>query len=57
MIWKCVAWTTRRIVAKGSGDRNKCYQIHGFGVYVGKEEGSTSPERERMEKRFTEKKW
>ena len=57
MIWKCVAWTTRRIVAKGSGDRNKCYQIHGFGVYVGKEEGSTAPERERMEKRFTEKKW
>lgn len=55
-IRKCTVWTTRRIKAKGSGDTNKYYQIHSFGVYIGKEEGSTGPERERMEKRFTERK-
>lgn len=55
-IRKCTVQTTRRTKVKGSGDTNKCYQIHRFGVYIGKEEGSTGPERERMEKRFTGRK-
>lgn len=44
-IRKCTVWTTRRIKAKGSGDTNSCCQIHRFGVYIGKEEGSTGLER------------
>lgn len=37
-IRKWTVWTTRGIKAKGSGDTfdNKCYQIHRFGVYIGK---------------------
>ena len=43
-IRKCTVWTTRRIKTKGSGDTfdNKCYQIHRFGVYIGKVKWSCS---------------
>ena len=43
-IRKCTVWTTRGIKAKGSGDTfdNKCYQIHRFGVYIGKVKWSCS---------------
>lgn len=56
MICKCLAWATRTIVAKGSGTETDVINITRFGIYSGKEEGSTAPERGGMEAKFTEEK-